>query len=55
MDEVGWQVLIICFLTGSALFFSLNTFALKIACRVKLQDIFKESGKESVLENLIEN
>ena len=55
MDDVGWLVLTICFLMGSALFFSLNNFALKIASRVKLQDIFKESNKENVLEGIIEN
>ena len=52
MDYVVWAVLLICFLTGGALFFSVNTIALRTFSRVKLQEAFKAAGKEADSEDL---
>jgi putative hemolysin len=55
VSYVGWTVLVICFLTGGTLFFSVNTIALRTFSRVKLQDAFKAVNKEQAPENLIDN
>lgn len=55
MDEVGWSILWICFLTGSSLFFSLNNLALRTFSRVKLQETFKAGNKENLVDNFIDN
>jgi CBS domain containing-hemolysin-like protein len=52
---VGWTVLLICLLAGGTLFFSVNTVALRIFSRVKLQDAFKAANKEDLTDGLIEN
>ena len=55
MDYVGWAVLLICLLAGGTLFFSVNTIALRIFSRVKLQDAFKTANKEDLTDGLAEN
>lgn len=45
MSYTGWAVLLICFLTGGALFFSVNTIALRIFSRVKVLEAFKAANK----------
>ena len=55
MDYVGWAVLLICLLAGGTLFFSVNTVALRIFSRVKLQDAFKAANKEDLTDSLAEN
>lgn len=48
MGYIGWAVLLICLFVGATLFFSVNTIALRIFSRVKLQEAFKAiSGDES--------
>ena len=55
MDDVGWSAvwLVVCSL--AALFFSLNSLALRIFSRVKLQDAFKDAGKEHLTDKLFNN
>jgi CBS domain containing-hemolysin-like protein len=48
-------VLLICFLTGGTLFFSVNAAALRTFSRVKLQDAFKALNKERASEKLIDD
>jgi len=59
VDYVGWMVLLICGLTCGALFFSVNSIALRTFSRAKLQDAFKTSNKElnheELIERLVEN
>ena len=55
MDDVGWLVLLICLLTGASLFFSMNSFALRVFSRVKLQEAFKAANKENMVESVTEN
>ncbi|MHC4630000.1 MAG: hemolysin family protein, partial [Planctomycetota bacterium] len=54
MSYVGWEVLLICFLAGGTLFFSVNTVALRIFSRVKLQEAFKAANKKADPEDLTE-
>ncbi|UCG56349.1 MAG: HlyC/CorC family transporter [Phycisphaerales bacterium] len=59
MNYAGLAVLLICFLTGCALFFSVNTIALRTFSRVRLQEAFKATGgrenSEDPTEQLAEN
>ncbi len=55
MDDVGWSLLIVLLLTGGASFFSVNTIALRIFSRVKLQDAFKAANKDTLIEVFLEN
>jgi CBS domain containing-hemolysin-like protein len=50
----GWVVLLICFLAGGTLFFSVNTVALRMFSRVKLQEAFKAANKKANPEDLTE-
>jgi putative hemolysin len=52
---LGWIVLVICVLAGATLFFSVNTIALRIFSRAKLQDAFKAVNKEERADTLVEN
>jgi Mg2+/Co2+ transporter CorB len=54
VSYVGWVVLLICFLAGGTLFFSVNTVALRIFSRVKLQEAFKATNKKTDPEDLTE-
>ena len=59
MGYVGWVVLLICFLAGGTLFFSVNTIALRIFSRLKLQDAFKSiksvTAPEKLVDKLVKN
>ena len=55
MSYVGWIVCLICLLAGGTLFFSVNTIALQIFSRVKLQDAFKAANKKGAPEKLADN
>ncbi len=55
MSYIGWVVLLICFLTGGTLFFSVNAIALRIFSRAKLQDAFKAINKESITNGFVKN
>jgi len=55
VSYVGPIVLLVCFFAGGTLFFSVNTIALRIFSRVKLQDAFKAANKESLADNLVKN
>jgi putative hemolysin len=55
VSYVGWTILLICLLAGGTLFFSVNTAALRIFSRIKLQDAFKAAGKEDLTANLAKN
>jgi CBS domain containing-hemolysin-like protein len=50
----GWAVLLICFLSGGTLFFSVNAFALRIFSYVKLQEAFKAAGRKKNPDELAE-
>jgi putative hemolysin len=50
----GWAVLIICFLAGGTLFFSVNAFALRTFSHVKLQEAFKAANKNKDPDELAE-
>ena len=49
MGYISWAVAAICFLIAGALFFSVNTVALRIFSRVKLLEALKEANKEAAL------
>jgi len=51
---VGWAVLLICFLAGGTLFFSVNAIALRTFSHVKLQEAFKATNKKTNPEELTE-
>ncbi|MHC4889702.1 MAG: CNNM domain-containing protein, partial [Planctomycetota bacterium] len=55
MVNVGCAVLLICLFAGGTLFFSVNTVALRIFSRVRLQDAFKAVNKEELTDSLVEN
>ena len=55
MGEVGWSLSAICALAGLAMFFSLNSIALRTFSLLKLQEAFKARHKEQLLESFIEN
>lgn len=55
MSYIGWTVLLICFLTGGTLFFSVNAAALRTFSRVKLQDALKALNKEQASEEPIDD
>ena len=54
MSYTGWAVLLICFLAGGTLFFSVNAFALRIFSHVKLQEAFKAAKKKNNPDELAE-
>jgi len=51
---VGLAVLLICFLAGGTLFFSVNAIALRTFSHVKLQEAFKAANKKASPEYLTE-
>jgi len=51
---VGWAILLICFLAGGTLFFSVNAIALRTFSRLQLQEAFKQANKKTNFEGLIE-
>ena len=53
--SLGWVVLLICLLSGGALFFSVNAAALRIFSLAKLQDALKAANRENLADNLVEN
>ena len=55
MSYIGWVVLLICLFTGGTLFFSVNTIALRIFSRTKLQDAFKAINKEILADSLVKD
>ena len=54
MGFIGWAVLLICFLAGGTLFFSVNAIALRTFSHVKLQEAFKTANKKTKPEELAE-
>lgn len=55
MSYLGWTILLICLLAGGTLFFSVNTFALRIFSRTRLQDAFENRGKKDLTDGLVKN
>lgn len=55
MDDVGWSLVLIICLSGATLFFSVNSLALRIFSRVKLQEAFKALKKESRADKVIDS
>ena len=55
MGSVSWTVLLICFLTGGTLFFSVNVISLRIFSRARLHEAFRATNKEKLAEQLAEN
>jgi CBS domain containing-hemolysin-like protein len=51
---IGLAVLLICFLAGGTLFFSVNAIALRTFSHVKLQEAFKAANKKTTPEELTE-
>ncbi|MHC5083259.1 MAG: hemolysin family protein [Planctomycetota bacterium] len=54
MDEVGWSILLLCILTPISLFFGLNSLSLRSFSRVKIQEAFRQAGKEGVFDTFLE-
>ena len=54
MDD-GWPLLIIIALAAASLFFSVNSVALRVFSRLKIQEAFKELGKENQVELFVLN
>jgi len=50
---VGWAVLLICLFVGATLFFSVNTVALGIFSRLKLQEALKATNREKLVDSVI--
>ncbi|MCK4752494.1 MAG: HlyC/CorC family transporter [Planctomycetes bacterium] len=55
MLSLGLIILLICFLAGGTLFFSVNTIALRTFSWAKLQEACKQANKESLTDNIVEN
>jgi putative hemolysin len=55
VDAVGWSILLLCILTPTSLFFTVNSLSLRSFSRVKLQEAFKAAGRENRIEGLIAN
>jgi CBS domain containing-hemolysin-like protein len=55
VDHVGWLILSLCFLIPGSLFFGLNTLALRSFSRFKLQEAFRNAGKEHVIDEFLLN
>jgi len=55
VDDVGWSAVWLMVFSLAAMFFSLNSLALQIFSRVKLQDAFKDAGKEQLADKLFSN
>ena len=55
MISLGWLVLLVCILSLCTLFFAVNSITLRIFSRAKLQESFKEAGKEDLSEDIVEN
>ena len=56
MDEVGWSVLFVFIFAGGGLFFSLSNLALRTYSHLKLQEAFRDAGKEEAdFNNLLKN
>lgn len=53
--SIGSVVLLICLITGCALFFSINSTALRIFSYSKLQEEFKAANRENLTDLLVEN
>jgi len=51
---VGWAVLLVCFLAGGTLFFSVNAVALRTFSMAKLQEAFKAAGRNGDPKDLVE-
>jgi CBS domain containing-hemolysin-like protein len=54
VDEVGWSILLLCILTPISLFFGLNSLSLRSFSRVKIQEAFRQAGKEGVFDTFLE-
>ena len=54
MDIVGLMVLLIFVLTVVSVFFALNSQAIRMFSRVKLQDAFEAVGDESLVDDFVE-
>jgi CBS domain containing-hemolysin-like protein len=54
VSYAGWAVLLICFLAGGTLFFSVNAAALRTFSHVKLQEAFKAANKKANPKDLTE-
>jgi putative hemolysin len=55
VSYISWAVLLICLFTGASLFFSVNSIALRIFSHVKLQEAFKATSKEGLINSLIKD
>jgi putative hemolysin len=52
VDYIGWMVLLICISVIATLFFSVNSIALRIFSRAKLQEAFKKANRQNNGEDL---
>ena len=55
MYDVGWLVIWLIVFVAAASFFSLNSLALRIFSRVRLQDAFKAAGKDKSDDEFVDN
>lgn len=55
MDDVGWSLILLCISTPLLLFFTLNSLALRSFSRMKLQDAFRSSGREHLVNDFLDH
>lgn len=53
MDEVGLSLLLLCIFTPLLLFFTLNGLALRSFSRMKLQEAFRDAGREHMVHDFL--
>lgn len=54
MEDVGWLLFFIVVCVAASLFFSVNSLALRMFSRFKLQEAFKSLNKEELVDDLID-
>ena len=55
MISVGWAILLVFLMVCGTLFFSVNSIALRIFSRAKLQEAFKLANKENLANDLVDH
>ena len=55
MGNIGPNICLVCVLSMGSLFFSVNSMALRIFSRAKLQEVFKKTGKKDYTDCINEN
>lgn len=53
MDDVGWSIVLLCILTPISLFFGLNSLSLRSFSRLKIQEAFRQAGRENLIDDFL--